>query len=264
MATQPLLKTLNPNGRTPSTAIPGMTTNDAAGPGMTTVPGGGHRLTPGGEIPKPGAPGGTAPVTPTTSPTSPAAPFTPSNPATIAAQDDPRLTGLADRYNAYLDKFEGGTGSAMDLAAGRFRDAREGGRAAMSNDAAFRGVTADTGKYDRSTLRGEQGAIANVAAQREATQGENLRGGLGIAGAPGEANRADRNLNMDWWSRQQNAGQQAWENQRSQANDAFNQFLALLGQARQGPLPPGVTMPTAPGASAAPPPPGVGGSGRHF
>jgi hypothetical protein len=265
------LMTLNPNGRkrvATNTANPGMTTNAAGGPGLTTAPGGGYRLKPEGEqpgkghiagAPKPpaaGQPGGNPGAS---------TPFTPANPATVAAQDDPRLTALNERYNKYLDSYEGGMGSAMDLAAGRFRDAREGGRAAMSADAAFRGVGADTGKYDAGTQRGMQAAIANVAAEREAALGENLRGGLGIAAAPGEANRADRGLNMNWWQMQNNAGQQAWERGRAESNDAFERFMALLGDARRGPLPPGVSVPGMPGAPAASPqPPGWQNKGFHF
>jgi hypothetical protein len=237
---------LNPYNRESGSNPAMMVTNNAGGSGMTPVSGGGYRLKPGGEQPAPGHIAGAPPPSPTTGQPG-GNPAAPGAPATITAQDDPRLTGLADRYDKYLGDYENNTGKFMDLAASRFRDAREGSRAAMSNDAAFRGINADTSKYDRGTLRGEQAAIANVAQQREASQGENLRGGLPIAAAPGEANRADRGQNMNWWQMQQNAGQQAWENQRAQANDSFSQFLAMLNQARQGPLPPGSPSVTLPG-----------------
>lgn len=235
---------LNPYGRKSpvASATPGMVTNDATGPALTPLPGGSHRLQPGGEQPQPTGPG-TAPTTPQPTPPAP----TQANPTTIAAADDPRLTALNDRYNSYLDDFDKGTGKALDQAGAKFRDAREGARSAMSNDAAFRGVNADTGNFDASTLRGEQGAIADEATKREAEKGENLRGGLAIAGAPGSANRQDRQLNLDLLRDQENQSQQTWENSRDTANDAWSKFLAMLGQARQGPLPPGTQLPSIPG-----------------
>lgn len=222
----------------------------AAGPGLTPIGGGGYRLNPEGPIPqpKPANPAATGPNAPTA-----AAP-----PLNITAQDDPRLTALSSRYNKYLDSYEKGAGGAMDLAASRFRDAREGLRQGLRTSASLSGgAPADLGSFDAATLQGENKAIADVAAQREANLGEAIRGGLPITAAPGESNRADRRFGLDTWMAQQGAAQNAWERERTNTNDAFTQFLALLNASRQGPLPAGVPVPG--GVPGAPPPIPIGG-----
>lgn len=153
-----------------------------------------------------------------------AAPPRPSE-LTLDAKANPYLEELVGRQRGYLDSLEGGTGRIMDIAGSRLRDAREGGRKALQNSAAFRGV--DDGSvlssYDAETTRGVQSALADITTDREALLGNALQGSLGIYSAPGEDARAqnaqalqawqaNNDANMGWWNASNMVGQQNFEN----------------------------------------------------
>lgn len=145
----------------------------------------------------------------------------------ISAATSPALDALQGRYGKYLDNLEGNSGRIMDIAAGRLRDTREGGRAALQQSQGFRGVGSSNrlANYDASTQRGQAGAIADITTQREGTLGNALQGGLGIARAPADLALAEKGFGLT-----------AANQQLQQQQQTFNQLQALLQATRTSPL----------------------------
>lgn len=158
---------------------------------------------------------------------------TPPKPSELKLEStlDPRLEELVGMERGYLGDLKEGTGRIQDITAGRLRDVREGGRKAVQNSAAFRGVDDEHAltSYDAETARGEQSALADVATGREALMGSALQGALGIFAAPGQnalaqqanqigAFQANNAANMEWWNATNMVGKQN-----------FSNWMAILG-----------------------------------
>lgn len=160
---------------------------------------------------------------PTTAPVRPAVPVRPPTVAgpsfSTSAPDDPRLTGLADRYGRYLDDFESGTGKIMDIAGSKLRDAREGGRKALAQSEKFRGVASSgaMGDYETETQGQLSGTLADIAVNREREYGAAMRGAVPMYRAPRELNLQERSIGINAYNAQ-NAAQQG----------AFAQMMALM------------------------------------
>jgi hypothetical protein len=158
------------------------------------------------------------------------------------AQADPNLEALLGRYNKYLDDFEGNTGHILDLAGQKMRDAREGGRKALTTSEGVRGVGSSNrmGQYEADTQRGVAGAVADAANARLLQQGNEIRGGLGLAEAPGSSALREKMFGLSaaqfGAGREDEAFRRMMESagmNRSYANDQWNQLTWLLD--RYGP-----------------------------
>jgi hypothetical protein len=145
----------------------------------------------------------------------------------LTASSNPALEALSERYKKYLDNLEGNTGQIMDQAGQRLRDAREGGRQSLMQTQGLRGVSSSpaTAKYEADTQRGVQGAISDIATERERTLGAALGGGVGVFGAPANLALQEKGLGLNAWQAQQ----QAQMNQ-------FQMWQALLNAQRNSPL----------------------------
>ncbi len=145
----------------------------------------------------------------------------------VSAQSNPHLDALLSRSNANLDRLTSGGGELMDTAAGRIRDIREGGRAALGQSEGMRGVSSSgrLADYEGDTSRAQMGAITDITNNRQQNLTSAIQGGLGIAGAPAEMALREKQFGL--------ATHQA--NQQS-ANDNFQRFLALLQAQRTSPI----------------------------
>lgn len=163
----------------------------------------------------------------------------------ISAEQAPELTALTDRHKKYLDDLEQGTGHAMDVAAQKFRDVREGGAKALAANEAARGVNTSLAgaKYEGETTRGQQAAIADVGLERTRMRGAALDAAGRAARAPLEMALAEKGL-----------GLQAWQAQQAENRSVFDQYMALLNASRSSPVagPSGGQVAAAPPAAAVP------------
>lgn len=145
----------------------------------------------------------------------------------VTASTYPALEALQERYNKYLGGLETNTGQIMDQAGSRLRDAREGGKRSLQQSQGARGVASSPAdsRYEADTQRGVQGAISDIATERERTLGAALQGGLGIARGPADLALSEKGLGINAYQAQQQAqiGQ-------------FNAWLALLNAQRNSPL----------------------------
>lgn len=135
-------------------------------------------------------------------------------PLQLSAQEDPNLVGLGNDYKKYISDLQSGTGRIMDIAGSRLRDAREGGRKALSEDAAMRGV--DDSKlledYDTETQGGVSKALADITTDRERTLGGALQGGVSVFGAPKQLALQEKGLGLQAWQANNAASNQSWQN----------------------------------------------------
>lgn len=150
---------------------------------------------------------------------------------TLHADTNSALTALTGRYNKHLDDLSGNTGEIMDTAGSRIRDAREGGRRALQEDALFANRASDPAlaSYDAATTGAQAGAIADIAQGREANLTNALVGGVGVMGAPAEMALKEKGQQINAYSAE-NAAKAATSNM------AFQQWMALLNAQRSSPI----------------------------
>lgn len=150
----------------------------------------------------------------------------------VGAQTNPALDALLGRQNANLDRLTSGGGELMDTAAGRIRDVREGGRNSLMQSEGMRGVGSSNSLagYEADTARGEQGAITDVANNRQQNLTNAIQGGLGIAGAGAQQALAEKQFGLSTYNAQQQA-----------ASNDFSHFMALLQAQRSSPIYSGTT-----------------------
>lgn len=140
-------------------------------------------------------------------------------PIQLSAELDPNLTGLGDDYKAYIRSLTSNSGKIMDLAGSRMRDSREGGRKALRESAALRGVddSKSLASYDAETQGNVTRAVADTATERERTLGAALQGGVNVFGAPKQLALQEKGLGLSAWTANQAANNQNWSS-----------YLALL------------------------------------
>lgn len=150
---------------------------------------------------------------------------------TLKADTNASLEALRNRYGTHLDNITGNSGQMMDLAGSRIRDAREGGRAALQQDSMFRGAASDPSlaSYDSQTQGQVAGAVADVAAGREAHLTSALQGGVNVMGAPEDQAMREKQLQLG-----------AYQAENAAKNQNFSSFLALLNATRTSPIYTGV------------------------
>lgn len=150
---------------------------------------------------------------------------------TLNADTNHALEALRGRYDKQLNDLSSNTGHIMDTAGSRIRDAREGGRQALQQDALFANKASDPSlaSYDAATVGAQAGAIADIAAGREANLTNALQGGVSVMGAPADLALREKGLQVNAYQA---------ENQAKAAtnNMAFQQWLALLNATRTSPI----------------------------
>jgi len=154
-----------------------------------------------------------------------------SSSLTLKADTNASLEALRNRYGTHLDNITGNSGQMMDLAGSRIRDAREGGRAALQQDSMFAGKASDPSlaSYDSQTQGQVAGAVADVAAGREAHLTSALQGGVNVMGAPEDQAMREKQLQLG-----------AYQAENAAKNQNFSSFLALLNATRTSPIYTGV------------------------
>lgn len=143
---------------------------------------------------------------------------------TVEAQIDPRLEALQRRYTDWLGQYEQGTGYAADVAGQKAQESLMGGRKMMEEQAALTGRPIDETRYAAEIAKAGAAGSSAEALRRQEQLGEAIRGGLPLAGAPGEAMRAERGLGLE--ARGQDIQAQIAQAQLAQSQ--LSQFLQLL------------------------------------
>lgn len=174
---------------------------------------------------------GPAPAAPSYAPPPPPPSSAPAPAVNLQANTSEALDALTKRYMGNLDDIKGNSGYFMDLAGSKIRDAREGGRTALQQDAAFAGKASDPSiaAYDADTQRAQAGAIADVAAQREGIYTGAIAGGVNVASAAPRLALDEKQLQVNAYNAQQAATQAA-------AMNDFSRWRALLDAQRGSPI----------------------------
>jgi len=166
---------------------------------------------------------------------------------TATAAADPRLEGLSDRYTQHLDALQGRikSGVAPERAAQLIGDVREGSGRRLKERAALFGRASDPSiaAHEGETARLQMGAIADVSAAETAMYGGEVRGGLGVAGAPGARQLDEKRFGLSA-SAEARAGQSdEWSREIDKVNReaadsarAFDEWRALLELSRESPM----------------------------
>lgn len=190
----------------------------ASGGSVGTLGGGGSTVFGGGGGVQTGGGFGSMPPIPS---------FGPAPGINMTASTYPALEALQKRYDTYLGGLETNTGQIMDQAGARLRDAQEGGKRSLQQTQGLRGVASSPAdaRYEADTQRGVQGAISDIATERERTLGAALQGGLGIARGPADLALAEKGLGIN-----------AYQAQNAAQMGQFNAWLALLNAQRNSPL----------------------------
>jgi len=156
----------------------------------------------------------------------------------ITAQKPAALTALLDRYNTHLDKLGEGRGREMEYDAAGIRDAREGGRQALSDSEKLRRVKSSNrmGRYDATTASMASDSLSTGGLAFDDREGEAIRGGLGLAGAGSRAALAEKEFGLDSWQAGQAAANSSWQRERAKHTDAVNNWMQALQMQRSSPV----------------------------
>lgn len=151
--------------------------------------------------------------------------------STNTAQTDPNLQALLDRYNSRFDGSNAdratsrAVGGIADAAALLTRDAQAGLAARGATGSGVAAAHIQKNITDPS-LRAATSAATDIALGEQERQDRLTLGGLGIAGAAGDAARADRSLNLQ----QYNADAQLAAAQNQQQMAQVLAFMNMMNQ----------------------------------
>jgi hypothetical protein len=152
----------------------------------------------------------------------------------VSSQMPAESQRLSQNYEQYIQSLKGNTGTAMENAMSKIRDAREGGKKTLTEGAMGRGIasTPDIGKWEEGTQAEMASAATDIGLGRESMIGEAMRGAPSIYESPYRLAQGEKGIGLQAAGLDLQREAQAQAAQESARQREFDNFMALLNAQR--------------------------------